>query len=88
MKDAMECDRESPMPGVVLAPCLPLASCAESMFSFFSVGFLAFVEREGDSVSEIGLTSLLLGRVGLSLRRALAEPPRRFQGVEDLPLND
>ena len=49
--------------------------------------FLAFVERDGDSVSEIGLTSLLLGRIGLSLRRVLADSPRRFQGVEDLPLS-
>ncbi len=86
-KDAMDCDLESPTPGVALAPCLPLASCAESKCSFFSVGFLAFVERDGDSVSEIGLTSLLLGRIGLSLRRVLADSPRRFQGVEDLPLS-
>lgn len=86
VKEARDCDREPSMPGVRLAPRLPLTSCADSKLSFLSADLLTLAERDGDSTSEIGLTSLSLGRTGLDLRTALVESDLRFHRVEDLPV--
>lgn len=86
VNEASDWDREPSTPGVALAPRLPLTSCTVREFSFRSADFPTLFERDGDSTSEIGLTSLSLGRTGLDLRAALVDSGLRFQRVEDLPV--